>query len=297
MSAKRFAIIVNPRGGVRRGMAVFEQVRAVFTCAGAELDARRTEYSGHAGQIARSTDLSAYDGLCVIGGDGTVHEVVGGLMQKGQSGLIPLGFIPAGTGNTLHREVGCSDPLEAAQRILAGRTRPLDAARVTMGDEVVYCVNIVGWGAIPDINGIAERLRILGPPRYAVAALWYMFRPKPRRATLVLDGEVYDDEFLFVIACNTKSTGSGMILAPGADIGDGKIDVVVLRNTSRAQMLKVFRKVFDGSHIALGCVDYRQVSSFSLAYDGDEPLDLDGEIKGRAPFSVELVPAAFQVFA
>jgi YegS/Rv2252/BmrU family lipid kinase len=297
MSGKRFMVVVNPCGGTRHGLAVLEQVRPVFAGAGAELDVRVTEYSGHTTQIASTLKLAGYDGLCLIGGDGTVHEAVAGLMQRGEPISLPLGFIPAGTGNTLHLQVGCASPLEAAQRILVGRTCPLDAARVTMQDQVVYCVNMIGWGAIADINGTAERLRILGPPRYAVAALWRVVRPKRRRARLVLDGQAFDDEFLFVIACNTKTTGSGMTLAPHAEIGDGKIDVVVLRNTSRVQMLKVFAKVFDGSHLSLSCIGYHQVSSFSIACEGHDPLDLDGEIKGSAPLSVEMMPGALPVFA
>lgn len=297
MSGKRFAVIVNPRGGTRQGLAVLEQVRPVFAGAGAELDVHVSEYPGHATRIAQSLDLAGYDGLCLVGGDGTVHEAVAGLMQRGQPVLPPLGLIPAGTGNTLHQEVQCTSPLEAAGRILAGRTCPLDAARLTMGDQVVWCVDIIGWGAISDINRTAEKLRWLGSPRYALAALWLIARPKRRRARLVLDGRAFDEEFLFVIGCNVKSTGSGMILAPDAQIGDGKIDVVVLRNTSRAEMLKVFRKVFDGSHVSLPCIGYHQVRSFSIEYEGPEPLDLDGELKGSAPLSVEMVPGALRVFA
>ena len=296
MAAKRFVVVVNPRGGMRRGSAILEQVRPVFEKAGAELDVRITEHPGHAGQIARTLDLAGYDGFCLIGGDGTIHEAVGGLMERGQPPVIPLGFIPAGTGNTLHHHLECSDPIEAARRIVAGETRALDVARVTMGDTVTYCVNIIGWGGIADINATAERLRMIGPLRYAVAALWQVLRPRRRRARLTLDGQAFDDEFLFVIACNTKTTGSGMLLAPRAEIDDGKIDVVVLRNTSRLQMLKLFARVFDGSHLSLPCVEYHQVRSFAIDYEGPEPLDLDGEIKGTSPLSAEMIPAALRVF-
>ena len=297
MPGKPIVVVTNPRGGIRQGLAVLEQVRPVFANAGAELDEYVTEYSGHATEITRTLDLAGYDGLCLIGGDGTVHEAVAGLMQRGEPVQTPLGLIAAGTGNTLHREVQCTNPLEAAERILAGKTCPLDAARLTMRNEVIWCVDIIGWGAIADINRTAEKLRHLGPPRYAMAALWWIIRPKRRRARLVLDGQVFDDEFLFIIGCNAKSTGSGMIVAPHAQIGDGKIDVVVLHSTSRLQMLKVFRKVFDGSHISLPCVGYHQVRSFSIEYEGPEPLDLDGELKGGSPLSVEMVPGALKLFA
>ena len=82
-----------------------------------------------------------------------------------------------------------------------------------------------------------------------------------------------------------------MILAPHAEIDDGKIDVVVIRATSRLQQLKLFAKVFNGSHLSLPCVEYRQVRSFAITSDVREPLDLDGEIKGSTPFCAEMMPA------
>jgi YegS/Rv2252/BmrU family lipid kinase len=248
-------------------------------------------------ELARTLDLDGYDGFCVIGGDGTIHEVANGLMQRDRRALIPLGFIPAGSGNTLHQHLQCAEPLEAARRILAGRSYPLDVARVTMGEKVVYCVDLIGWGGVAEINRTAERWRFLDPSRYALAALWHILRAKRRRASIVLDGQTFDDDFFFVIACNTKFTGKKMMLAPFAEVGDGKIDVVVLRRASRWQMLKLFLKVFHGSHLSLPCVEYYQVHSFAIESASCEPLDLDGEIKGTAPVRVEMLPAALRVFA
>ncbi|MBN2021427.1 MAG: diacylglycerol kinase family lipid kinase [Pirellulales bacterium] len=297
MATRRMLAIVNPRGGRRRGLAVLDRVRPVFRDAAVELDVRLTEHVGHAGKIARDADLDGLAGLCVVGGDGTIHEVVDGLLRRGDPVSVPLGVIPAGSGNTLHKHLGCADPLEAARRIVAGQTLPLDVARVSMGSDVAYCVNIVGWGSIAEINGTAEKLRALGPTRYAWAALWHIARPRRRRARLVLDGETFDDDFLFVIACNGKYTGKGMALAPHAQMDDGKIDVLVLRRASRWQMVRLLARVFNGTHLALGCLEYRQVRSLAIESDDKNPLDLDGEIKGTAPVRVEMLPGAIRVFA
>jgi diacylglycerol kinase (ATP) len=88
-----------------------------------------------------------------------------------------------------------------------------------------------------------------------------------------------------------------MELAPKAEIGDGKVDVVVVRRASRLQMLMLFKRVFDGSHLSLHCVEYHQVRSFSIASDGVDLLNLDGELKGSTPASAEIIPAALRVFA
>ena len=297
MAMRRLLIVMNPRSGTRCGLTVMEQVTPTFAAAGIELDVRVTEGPGHARSMMKSADLSGFDGLCVAGGDGTVHEVTDGLMQRGDPISVPLGIIPAGTCNTLAQHLQFDDPLEAARQIVAGETLPIDVVRVLLNDEVIYCLDIVGWGAVSDINATAERLRWLGPSRYGVAALWQILRAKRRRATLSLDGQTIDDEFLFVIACNPKYTGSGMKLAPHAEIGDGKLDVIVVRRATRWQMLKLFSKVFDGSHLKLSCVEYHQVRSFALTSQTRDALDLDGEMKGHTPLSAEVLPSALRLFA
>jgi sphingosine kinase len=290
-------MIVNPHGGTKRGLAILDQVKPVLEGAGWKLEVRMSEYAGHAQVIARDFDAACCQRLCVIGGDGTIHEVINGLMQRSRPVSVPLGFIPAGSGNTLHQQLKCVDPLDAARRIIAGKTVSLDAVIVTMGTEVVYCVDIIGWGGVADINRTAEGLRRFGPSRYAIAALWQIVRAHRRWARLVLDDITIEDEFLFVIACNTKFTGKGMKLAPRAEIGDGKIDVVVVRRASRLGLMSLFAKMYDGSHLKLRCVEYHQVRSFRIESNDLNPLDLDGEVKGHSPFCAEMVPAAFQVFA
>ena len=297
MTAKRFAVIVNPRGGLRRGIAVLDQVKPLLAAAGATLDVHLTENRSHATEIARNLELPRYDGICVIGGDGTVHEVVNGLMHRDEPIPIPLGIIPAGTGNTLHQHLQIDDPREAVRCICEGHSIPLDIAQVNLKDRVVFCVNIVGWGAVSDINATAEKLRFLGTVRYTLAALWHILLAKRHRIRLTYQDQVISDDFLFVIACNTKFTGAGMKLAPHAELSDGKIDLILVRQATRWQMVKLFQKVFDGSHLSLGLVEYHQVDSFSIESDGNEPLNLDGEMIGHAPMSIQVLPAGLRVFA
>ena len=296
MTDKCMLLIVNSRSGKRRGLAVLEQVKPVFAAAQMELDVRVTKQSGHARHIAQESNLAGYDGLCMIGGDGTVHESVSGLKERDEPVSIPLGIIPGGTGNDVAKHLGINGPLDGAQRIVAGRTIPFDVARVKMGEQVDYCVTIVGWAGVADINCKAERLRVLGPPRYAVAALWQILFPRRRSAKLILDEQCFEGDFLLVAACNTIFSGSGMQLAPRAKVDDGKMDVVLVRNASRLQMLRVFAKVFGGSHVDMPCVEYYQVRSLSILSDDREPLDLDGEIKGTTPALIQIIPAAVRFF-
>ncbi len=297
MPRRRYIVIVNPHAGARRGLAILKSVEPVFSAANAELDIRTTTHAGHAWELAWRLPLENYDGVSVLGGDGSVHEVVNGLMRREQGAAIPLGLIPGGTGNTVAEHLGCLDPVLAARRIVAGQPRPLDVARVLCGETTTFCVNIVGWGAAADISRTAERLRPLGASRYALSALWHVARARHRRARVAMDGRVIEDDYSLIAGCNTRFTGKGMKLAPDAAVDDGLIDLVLVRRAGRRQLAVLFRKVFDGSHVSLPCVEIHRVRSFSIESATPEPLGMDGELTGSTPVRVEMIPSALQVFS
>ena len=296
MPRRCLAVVLNPRGGKRRGALVLNRISPLFAKAGIELNVHMTERPGHAHEIARKLDQNSVQGICVVGGDGTLHEVVNGLMHRNEPISIPVGIIPAGTGNSMAQHLNCKDPTQAATQIVAGRTMPLDVVRVSMGDKTAFCSNIIGWGAVSDINIMAEKLRILGTSRYAAAALLEILRAKRRRANILLDGRMLQDSFLFFMACNGKFTGADMMLTPSAEIGDGMIDVALIRNASRWQMLQLFTKVFNGSHVSLDFIEFHQVRSFEIQTETPDRMNLDGEMKGTSPVAGEVMPAALSIF-
>jgi len=276
---------------------ILNEVRPIFENNSAELDVLETEYAGHTTELAREIDLNGTTGLCQIGGDGTFHEIINGLLTRYDGKQVPLGYIPGGTGNSFMYDMECLDPVEATERIINGDTMAIDLAEVQMPNEKVYCMNIVGWGMVTDINKSAEKVRWLGEQRYNVTTLLHVMKLKQRSAKLVIDGEEMEDDFLFTIACNTKHTGRGMKMAPKSELNDGLIDLVLVRDAGRLNLLRMFPKVFDGSHIDDPIVEYHQVSSFSVTPAENEILNLDGELKGSTPFSVRVIPSAFRVFA
>ena len=294
---QQLAVIVNPKGGSGRGAAILEQVRPLLAAAGMELQVHTTTRAGEASELAAELDLSGFAGLCSIGGDGTNHEVVCGLMRRVDPAAVPLGIIPGGTGNSLAQHLDYLDPHTAAKKIATGHTIPLDVARITSDEGVEHAINIVGWGAAVDINRTAERLRWLGSIRYSLAALWEILCARRRPLKLTLDGEVTEGEFQMVLACNTRFTGKGMQLAPLAKLDDQLIDVIIVSRATRVQRLQLFSRVFDGSHIAMPCVEYRQVSALELTSAGREPLNIDGELKRSLPIRVEMIPKPLRLFA
>ena len=107
--------------------------------------------------------------------------------------------------------------------------------------------------------------------------------------------KLFNDNFIFVIGCNTIHTGKAMKMAPIAKLDDGKIDLLIVRKTSRVNLLKLFPKLFSGDHIKSPLVEYRQVENFSIYVEESNDLTIDGEIIGTTPLNVQMVPRMVNV--
>ncbi len=280
-------VIINPYSGKGRAVRVWEEVGPIFAESG-----WLTEV-----YVSRTRDITPYfrdcEAVIAIGGDGTVHQVINQAMRS--SCKLPLGFIPAGTGNDLMRDLGCGDPREAARRLVEGKRRAIDVLEVTTDREVFYSVCVVGWGLFAAANQTAEKLRWLKGWRYAVAALWHILLKRVYPATLTIGDDVEEGEFITIFACNTIHTGRGMKLAPRARIDDGLMNLVIIKNDRRTTLLNVFKQVLAGQELAGSQEDYRQIAGFDLQTQGHQVLNIDGEVKGTAPFSVRVMPGAVEL--
>ena len=283
-------LLINPKGGYKKGLEIFERVRDVFRNTNTKLTVLHTEYAGHAFDLANTLDFSKHDGLCAIGGDGTMYEMINGMLKRKDKKIIPIGLITGGTGNSFMYDVECLDPVEAARRIVKYNLRPLDIAKVDANGELFYAFNIVGWGLATDAGKLAEKLRWLGGVRYNIASVIEVLKGKNRIANLKLGKEEIKDNFIFVIGCNTMHTGKAMKMAPLAKLDDGKIDLLIVRKTSRVNLLKLFPKLFSGEHVKSPLVEYRQVENFSISIEETNDLTIDGEIIGTTPLKVQMIP-------
>ena len=292
---KKYYLLVNPKGGHKKGLEIYEKVKHVFTNADTNVTVLHTEYAGHAFDFANTLDFARYDGLCAIGGDGTMYELINGMLKRDDNHKIPIGLITGGTGNSFMYDVDCLDPVDAAKRIVQHKLRPLDIAKVNANGELFYSFNIIGWGLATDAGKLAEKLRWLGGVRYDVASIIEVLKGKDRIATLTLDKEVIKENFIFIIGCNTTHTGKAMKMAPLAQLNDGRIDLIIVRKTSRINLLKLFPKLFSGDHIKSPLVEYRQVESFSISLEETNDLTIDGEIIGTTPLNVQMIPKMVNV--
>ena len=293
----KFILTVNPHGGTKKGPQILKKVKPIFEASGTDLFIIETTFAGHAKELANQLGLTEYDGFIGIGGDGTLHEIINGMLSRPDGNKIPIGIIPGGSGNSYMHDLNLTDPLKAAKAIIQRNTKFLDTAQVEVNHVVKYANNMIGWGLVTDVGKKAEHYRWMGTNRYTILSVMEVFHHKSRSAALIMDNKKIEDEFTFIIACNSMHVGKGMKMAPKARLDDGLIDLIVIRaGASRTRLLQVLPKLFDGSHINEPEVEYYQTSKFSLIPEMDEILNIDGEIMGTTPIKVKMIPKAFEMF-
>lgn len=237
--------------------------------------------------------------LVVVGGDGMAHLGVDLATEAG----VPLGLIPAGTGNDLARHMGL--PLgsipAATEHFLAAlgtKAQRIDVA-ISRGpdgvDSPYVCVLSAGFDAI--VNERANSITFpKGRHRYTVALLIELWKLKPLSYQVTIDGEDFSGTYLLVAVANSQSFGGGMKVTPEASLVDGLVDVLLLKPLGRLQFLRIYPRVFKGTHVtdprviirrgAVVRVDARDVIAYA-----------DGERMSPLPLEVRVAPLALQVFA
>jgi diacylglycerol kinase (ATP) len=270
----------------------------------------------HAEQLCETMDFEAFDVVVGVGGDGTFHECINGMMKREAAGrkTVPLALIAAGTGNSFMHELRCFKLKSAIYHILRGVNYPIDICRLTFGDgSSCYSFNSIHWGIASKIMLTAERLRWMGSAmRYTTACFMEIVGgEKAQLAKVVVvdenDKEVeYTDKFIVAIANNIITASKGMKMAPEAKIDDGLIDLLLIKSTSTLNLLDIFRRTYDGSHTDLPYVIYQKVKKFTITpykensesgqlEEVEEIIDVDGELKGCTPFTCEVIPRSLRI--
>ena len=239
------------------------------------------------------------DALVVVGGDGMVHL---GANLVAETNL-PLGLVPSGTGNDMARGLGIpiGDTDAAIAALLAALespTRKIDAGRVTRADGTgcwYASVLSAGFDAI-----VTERANLMrwprGRQRYNLALLRELAMLKPLSYTLEIDGETMRTNAVLVAVANNESFGGGMRIAPQAQLDDGLLDVFVVQPLSRMAFLRIFPRVFRGTHVSDPRVSIIRAKRVVINAPNVVAY-ADGERVGKLPVTVEIVPGALTVLA
>lgn len=298
----RVKVIINSRSGRGRGREQTEVISSLGRRYG-ELDIYPTQRPRHATELAAAAADEGYDLVAAAGGDGTVHEVINGLM-RGDKAALPLGIIPIGSGNDLAFGLGFHEAAEeAVQRIFSGTPRPLDLARISddRGKTEVFANNLgIGFDAIV-VMRTETITRLHGFPMYFAAVLQtILFYYNIPYLEVNFDGQPVNQRSLFLYGGLGPRGGGGFLLTPDATWDDDKIDTCMVNPIGRVTMLKMLSSAMKGTHVTSRHVTMRQSREITVKSSSPMPIHLDGEMFAYPHDNVREVtitslPAALQV--
>ncbi|MEV7286525.1 diacylglycerol kinase [Streptomyces sp. NPDC093252] len=287
-------LFVNPTAGRGRGARAAQPAASALRDAGFSVRTVLGTDPADALARARAAVAGGTGALVAVGGDGMAHLA----LQAVAGTRTPLALVAVGTGNDLARTLGLPvrDPAAAgrliARSLKAGRVRDLDLGRV--GERWFGTVLATGFDS--RVNDRGNRMRWpAGRLKYDLAMIAELaaFRPLPYRITLD-GGAVREIEATLVAVGNGSSYGGGMRICPGADPADGLFDITVVGDCSRATLVRVFPRVYRGTHVDHPKVGVMRAATVEIASDGLTGY-ADGEPLGPLPLSARCVPGAVRV--
>ena len=298
-------LLVNPFAGKKKGRKIGEHAKALLEKEGKTVEIHFSDYSGHLSKIAQEIDASDGDIFAVVGGDGSLSEVITGRMNAKPDGGDLFALIPAGTGNSMANDLRLTTTEQAIHSLVHGARQNLDLARVEMvnglpgsenGRTVRYSHNLVTWGLGVDSTLKAEKMRWMGPIRYDVGILMAIMANNRRHATLTIDGEEMKGDYTLFLIQNSQTGGSMLPLAPGASLDDGLMDIGILKKMTRRDVLKAFGMLkSEGRHVFHPRVDYHKFRTLSIETPAPAAINVDGENIGSTPLNMEVLPGAVQI--
>lgn len=291
----RVTVLTNPASGhgsaphaAERAVARFQQ-RGVDVCAIVGHDA------AHARRLLDEELARGTDALVVIGGDGIVSVA----LQALALGDVPLGIIPAGTGNDHAREFGLptDNPAAAADIVLDGRAETIDLGRIRGSDGTDRWFGTVMAAGFDSL--VTDRTNRMtwphGRMRYNLAMVAELSKLRLLPFRLTFDGgEELSIDLTLAAFGNTRSYGGGMLITPGADHSDGMLDVTMVQSASRTKLIRLFPTVFKGTHVNLDAVRTERAKVITVECP-DINAYADGEFVCPLPVEVSAVPGALTI--
>ena len=225
--------------------------------------------------------------VAVVGGDGTIHEAANGMVD----GKSTLGIIPLGTGNDIARYLGIpKDPVEACRVLINGREKIIDSVKI--GDK--RYIGVGGTGIDAEVTALANRTRKF-PAVYIYCVFRTLFGYKPKEIHIQHEGGDYRGLITLVAAGNTSSYGNGMFITPNAQADDGLLDVCLAEGMGKISILRLFPKLFKGSHLGDKKVKSFRTSKMTLDSPSEMEFYADGELIGVLPLTLEIIPKSLRV--
>lgn len=297
-SSKRIVVAINPTASFGRGREVGPAVVTTLRGLGHEVTSLIEPDFAQLLDVTRAAVREKPDALVVVGGDGMINLGVTAL----EGSRVPLGIVPSGTGNDMARGLGIpvgntEAAIEALADALQRPPRVIDAGAIGFdgGRARFACILSAGFDALVNERANGMR-RPRGRSRYTVALLVELAKLRPIEYTLTLDGVVHRERALLVAVANNLSFGGGMKVAPDAQVDDGLFDVVLVRPLGRLEFLRIYPRVFAGTHITDTRVVVHRAASVRVEADGVVAY-ADGERIAPLPVDIEMDAGSLRVLA
>jgi YegS/Rv2252/BmrU family lipid kinase len=300
---RKIKIILNPMADMGNAWRAARDLRSI-TEQHEGIDWSGTVYPGHAIDLAKQAGDQGYDLVIAMGGDGTVHEVMNGLMQIPEEKRPVLAVVPVGSGNDFGHSINSAkSPAEALHRAIHGEASMVDLGLMTdaHGRKEYFDNTLgIGFGAIVTIR--SHQIPIVrGFLMYLTAVIQTIILDhNPIKMQIEVDGKKIEESIIYLILCNGPREGGGFLVAPQAKIDDGLLHYAMITNVSRLMMFRIVPEVMKGTHGRFKQVTIDTCKKFTLTANRPLYIHADGEILSGPgtdirQVSFEILPNALKV--
>ena len=301
----KWLVIVNPNAGRKKGFRDWEEISSLLSKYRFRYHVVFTERPEHAIQLSRSHIEDGFRYILVVGGDGTMNEVVNGMFQQKacKTTDITLGMITVGTGNDWGRMFGIpSDYREAVRALLRNNTFIQDAGTVEYLKESNiqnrYFVNIAGLGFDAEVARRSNRLKERGkggPLLYLITIFTSLMNFKHLNALISVDGLAIESQIFSMNVGICRYSGGGMLQVPNAIPDDGLFDLTVINRMRKMKIIRSLKRLYDGTITEHPKVDSYTGKSIRVESSDKIHLETDGETLGHTPIEFTIIPKSIKI--
>ncbi len=281
-------IILNPYANRWQAQGKVTTIKTALSDSGLAYDLAVTQKPDEGIEIAATAVSEGYDAIIAAGGDGTINEVINGILQATPSGpSLPFGIIPIGSANDFNLMAGLPDDIHKSIQLIAnGHTRQIDAGVVNGR----YFINNSATCMEPMVTLETQKIqRLKGESRYLAGLGRALIKLKAWDMQITWDTGDYSGPGILLSVCNSPRTG-GFMMAPGAEIDDGWLDFVFVPQVSKPTLMRLLVKLMRGTHVEDPLVTFKRTTKLNVALQPGAPAHTDGEI-----FSTSETNLAYQI--
>jgi len=288
----RHVFIVNPVAGKGKSLQFISEIKNLFAKSDTSHIIEITKYPGHATEIARKHVSEGKCRLYSVGGDGTLNEIVNGMVGSDSS----LAIIPCGSGNDFIKSI--TDNLNIKnilEKSVHGGEKLIDLAKV--GSQYFLNISSIGFDAevLLNVNKIKKLPFITGRMAYILGVITTIFKYSHNFLKISIDEQHMEAKSLLIAVANGRYYGGGMLAAPEAQIDDGLFDICLIRNMSKVKILKFFPKFIKGQHGKIAGVSFYRGKRVEIVCDGEVAMNIDGEVAKTSRTVFEIIQNGIKI--